>query len=755
MTLENRPLLRSSTEMLHSPRRRHLNRTMSLRAALLAFPLPRDTGLVRRHTTATHRPSPLSSYNSNYTRLATERRSRLQQRKLDGPKGPEYALPESYAEIQRIFPPAQESDSSSIVVEIDSPKNTSDFTLFEDPPSHSVGHRIHRTRERVMFEGGIAARQKLRKKNRQKAPREVSANIIRGTGHVLGKTVTGTLEGVRDAFEVVRESTGQLSKLAKIVRKWKLKKENSENIPLEDAPGQRYRRARAGDGLREYEASRDVLQEYSRGDELHKYLYDLHGAGLETQSSTDRLSSSGYVVPIDNQWGRRRQTWTNLDSVLMDKEDSVEGQGGTAEETQEGLPVIEEVLEISQCGISPRTPGRRVSVRDILWEEGSVKGYDGGKRIAKSGNVALKKVEEYLHGLEISPPSDTPIDPNITNQHPKPNTTPIQNTLSHPQHSPSKPSQSSNTFKPTDPLPSDHWETFSTTSAPMPDTATRLPLSQPTQDLFNPNSTTYYTSNNDEEPVKSEAPPAMMEAEITRSSDILEHYLHPDTGTITFPDHPVPRKQSGGDEDLKGRGVDRVVEGGHIVSGDSVRIVSGHVASSSYSDILGGQEIHYKRQLSASSSSVGAIGDTTFQRQVSSIYSRPQNSRQISTSNPFGGVRSTSDSTQGLSVSEDADGCILIPPTPTKQADKSIPAIDAFKWVPPLSPLKPSKGSPATIPTAVLQNTLGDGREGIKSVRDRVRELDLAIDSADNFGSGAALKRKRSLFGIGRWRERF
>jgi len=170
MTLESRPLLRSSTEIIHSShRRRHLNRTMSLRAALLAFPLPRDTApphLVRRHTTALHhhRPSPLSSYNSNYTRLTTERHGRIKARKSYAPSIPEYALPTSYSEIERIFP-VHDSDSSSMIVEFDSPKDFSSpgFSMFEDPPSppkrtgNRAREKLYRGRERELFEGEIAS----------------------------------------------------------------------------------------------------------------------------------------------------------------------------------------------------------------------------------------------------------------------------------------------------------------------------------------------------------------------------------------------------------------------------------------------------------------------------------------------------------------------------------------------------------------------------------------------------------------------
>src|SRR5438046_5704382 len=104
MTIEHSALLRSSIDITHS-QEYHLNRTMSLRAALLAFPLPSTNqpptspSLTRRHTTVnTH---PLKTYNSNYTRLTQARALRLQQRQSLLNPEPAYSIPSTYDAIQR------------------------------------------------------------------------------------------------------------------------------------------------------------------------------------------------------------------------------------------------------------------------------------------------------------------------------------------------------------------------------------------------------------------------------------------------------------------------------------------------------------------------------------------------------------------------------------------------------------------------------------------------------------------------------
>src|SRR5579859_7130750 len=796
MAQENRPLLRSSTETFHSSHRRHVSRSMSLRAALLAFPLPRDTPsrpLARRHTTSLHRPSPLSSYNSNYVRLATERRSRIQARKSYAPTIPEYALPSNYTEIQRIFP-VHETDSSSMIVEIDIPGETpQDFTVFEDPIPR---YRAQKMRKGVLIEGEIASRQKLRRKIRRKAPREISANIMRSTGSVIGKTVSETVEKAKDAFEIVRESTGHLGK---IVKKWKQKMENSENIDRTYWMDRSNRRGYMKDTLRGYNREReDVLREYPRtGDELHKYLYDLHGGGIEVQSSTtdeNRPPSVGYVVPVDDGWSRRKQTWTNLSSVLMDGE-SVPGQHAYDEESvvgqcgseERGLPVIEEVVEISQCGLTPRKRDfPRTSVRDVLWE--GTDENEGQKGTVKVGKGTLKKVEEYLHGMTISPPTDAPVVP-LT-----PSDDPVAISASHtPGPAKSQPLPSTHqpipptalpahtpaaTFTPTAPFPNEqNWDTFSASSLPASlEHKSRLPFSETTQDLFNVNSTTYYTvpTSNDLEPVKT-TPLPPMEAEITRSESLLNHYMTADTGTITFPnqsgDPYLPAKKK---EIIAEKGPEKLIEKDckQLVSDNPFRVVSGEshkISSSSYSDILGGQDFpRQPRHLSSSTSSLSADQDPSFQRQVSSIYSRPQNSRQVSQTLPPLHGRSASDTTGLLGADTnrllsrvDNDECILIPEKSVECAgEKSVPAIEAFKWLPPRgAPAKGTAviGTPGTVvgETSAANGTVGEVTG--KSVRDRVKELDLAIDSAgamkfDGSTSGVGLRRKRSFFGIGRWR---
>lgn len=695
-----------------------------------------------------------------------------------------------------------ESDSSSMVVEIDSPKDPLSFVIFEDPPFVQEKRRargaLHQGRPRELFHGGIASRQKLRKKNRQRAPSQISANIVKSTGQMLGKTVTGTVEKARDAFGIVRESTGHLSKM---VKKWKHRKEDLENIDLADLAGKRHE-GYSKDVLREYGRARDVLREFpGTGDELHKYLYDLHGADLEVQSSTDDngVSSVGYVVPMDNGWARRRQSWTNLSSVLLDKEKSVAVRLSEEEEQENlGLPVIEEDVEVSQCGISPMTPRKRdcsrMSVRDVLWEDELDQGQQKPKWV-ELGNAALKKVEEYLQGLEISPSTNAPLVPLPSQataylhgtQKPSSSTPTPSTHLPLPQAAPLPSHPSDTTFKPTDPLPSTNWETFSTASpsAPPPGEPKShiLPFPETTQDLFNINSTTYYTINEeDQEPVKLPPHQSTMDAEITRSSSILEHYMTADTGTITFPDNRRPmagKKTIGGgvrSDCVSGDDAQRVTSAGdsiqRLVSGESQKVPS----SSSYSDILGGQE-HFRndppQRHTSEFSTLGSaaspsLDDPPFQRQVSSIYSRSQNSRQVSHINPpFAPPCGRSDSPPEVLLSQDADECITLPtevhgpekPLDEDLVDTSIPAVNAFKWAPVVS----HSVSPSSKITVAAQELAPEPSQELfgagKSVRDRVRELDLAIDSTagmmkfDHDGTG--IKRKRSLFGIGRWRDRF
>src|ERR1700737_405674 len=98
MAIDKHPLLRMSTESPSPSRQQHINRAMSLRAALLAFPLPEPSQLTRRHT-HTARPSPLHSSNSNYTRLNRPPSTRLHsyQPRVVNP------MPSSYAEISTVF----------------------------------------------------------------------------------------------------------------------------------------------------------------------------------------------------------------------------------------------------------------------------------------------------------------------------------------------------------------------------------------------------------------------------------------------------------------------------------------------------------------------------------------------------------------------------------------------------------------------------------------------------------------------------
>src|SRR5438552_13783642 len=175
MALEHNPLLGSYAETMYTPSRQyHLNRTMSLQAALLAFPLPpplpppRSPSLPRSRATY-----PLKTYNSNYTRLTQARALRVQQRQSLNSKSP-YAIPSRYDAIEREFPQHPPNDTSSVqsmTVKID----YSAFEIFEDPPVKT--RRLSR-RATLLSSGSVAHSQNLRKNSSRKPQRaKVGRNI--------------------------------------------------------------------------------------------------------------------------------------------------------------------------------------------------------------------------------------------------------------------------------------------------------------------------------------------------------------------------------------------------------------------------------------------------------------------------------------------------------------------------------------------------------------------------------------------------
>ena len=352
MTFEYPPLLNQSSEPPQSPSRQHyLNRTMSLRAALLAFPLPTPSQLSppRHHKNTKQRISPLKSYNSNYTRLSQARELRLQQRQstiATKDHDPIYTMPTSCASIQREFPhnvPIESASSiKSMAVEID---DTQPFEIFEDPPHPSRERNRHRAT--LLSSGNIAHRQYLRRK---KDPKEISINILRKTGTFVGKNI---VKRARDTISSTFSGTGQ-----NIFRSVKNKLKRRDRYGASENNG-------VSEG----------------GDELHKYFYDLHGGehgyveSIDSKSGMFENESDKFDTNVDDEGSgandgeilgdnkkfghgyvpeiRRRQTWTNLSSVLMDEtpmNEDLNVQEKIIGDDTGGLTTIEEVYETSHCG---------------------------------------------------------------------------------------------------------------------------------------------------------------------------------------------------------------------------------------------------------------------------------------------------------------------------------------------------------------------------------------------------------------------
>ena len=349
------PFYQSTQSPSHQP---DINRTMSLRAALLAFPLP-SPPTNKASQEIKPRISPLKTYNSNYSRLTRARALRLQQRKSTNNE-PIYAMPTSYNSIQQEFPSSsthvqpRTSTCGSMNVEID---DTPSFSIFEDPPVTTLNRRSTR-RATLLSSGSIATRQHVRKIAKRKHPKEISVNILRHTGNFVGRGLLGGIQKAKETFSATGE--GIMKRIVKSKSK------------------------RNEDG----------------GDGLHKFIYDLHGSGYAESANSegglfandmDDVRSFGEnIIPNDNGsfdvipngdfngkltrnddfganysedfvsggyvTGMRRQTWTNLTSVLMNEDTRMEDENIVPEkEIAEEETTIEEFREISHCGHKPNT----------------------------------------------------------------------------------------------------------------------------------------------------------------------------------------------------------------------------------------------------------------------------------------------------------------------------------------------------------------------------------------------------------------
>lgn len=226
-------------------------------------------------------------------------------------------------------------------VEMDEPA----FEIYEDPVPKETRRRlgVRHGREALLSTGSVANKQHLRKSSRKKPPKEVGTNILKTTGSMMSKTVSGavrtTMRTSKGAFGLVRGSTGQLRRIVR-----KLGKQEEEN----------------------------------KGDKLHKFLYDLHsGAKFEAESvSSDE--NSDYVAI-------QRQSWTHLSSLLVDPDQREQyagaahkrvldentyqeridgGAGGHGQDGKE-VTTIEEITVISACAQLPMDRGYEKLQRPI------------------------------------------------------------------------------------------------------------------------------------------------------------------------------------------------------------------------------------------------------------------------------------------------------------------------------------------------------------------------------------------------------
>jgi hypothetical protein len=553
-------------------------------------------------------------------------------------------MPSSYGEIERTYPPIQtEVETTSVqsmVVEIDESRRP--FELYKDErPATAVKARITR-RHTFLSSGNIAAKQRLRKKRRSKPPKEVSVNILRSTGSFVGKTVVGTVKTVsgtvnkaKGAFAVVKGSTGRM------VKKFKSKGDKDKD----------------------------------KEDVLHKYIYDMHLPESEDVRSDYTVSGVG---PVASERGKgpmagRRQTWTNLGSVLDFSEADIIMDHGGADGKDAKLGTIEELHEPSQYGF--REQGNLWNSDYRRKEERYEKVSSEDPKVAPT----LQMMANFLHSMKISPTESNVALEDVHStadschreapSHAVEQSSPQQftdyshvdsNTFQSPKSQPEKTSHESGDHSIIvstpetvihHPSPSraiapsrEQWETFpSSPTITPPQSKSLRPLSDSAQELFDATntSTTFYSTISD--PIKpSTSTHPILEPEITRSSS---YFLQPDE--------------------------------------------SESCEESSSTDILPVQE-----------------------RQVSSIYS---NKPSQSFEHRILSSHSDNDISEPLDVKE-----------------ISIPALESWKWAPPAPQTKKEV-------------------EGTRSVRDRVRELDLAIDNAFSFdGRGPAVTRKKSFFG--KWR---
>jgi hypothetical protein len=564
-------------------------------------------------------------------------------------QAPIYEMPSAYQSIKRNFPSTfaepETTSVRSMVVEIDESREP--FDLFEDKPA--VAKARSTRRHTLLASGNIAAKQRLRKKRRSKPPKEISANILRTTGSIVGKTVTGTVKTVsgtvhkaKDAFDIVKGSTGRL------VKKFRLKGEEKE-----------------------------------KGDELHKYIYDMHLPDSEDTRSDDTFTG---VEPVVTGRGRsrrlgRRQTWTNLGSMLDLNEGEVTVGDGGVDVKDIKLGTIEEVAEMSHY-----SRNRSEKLCDTDWKGNHHRSTNNSSEQSQVIATSLQRMANYLHEMRISPKCDIPLE----DGHPTAEN-PLQvqamdeigrsSLQKEPPNSPQVDASHQSPI-PSDPLltpqtvihnpshsrviaPSrDYWETFPSSPAPTPPPSKPLrPLSNSAQELFDAtnNSTTYYSTVSD--PIKpSTSSHLTLQPEITRSSSC-------------FDGHPVR--------------YDHEIGGGE---------------ESWCTDILPEQEPLQRRH-------------------VSSLYSRATSLNPVQSS-ASSERKILSDLADRQTTSHDRD-----------MKELSIPALESWKWAPP----------------PVEKGKIDENGEGTRSVRDRVRELDMAIDTAFSMeGRGPAVTRKRSLFG--RWK---
>ena len=223
--------------------------------------------------------------------------------------------------------------------------------------------------------GSIARKQRVRRKLREKTPKEISTNFVRNTSVIVGKTV----QKAKGALSMVKVSTEHLGKIVKGF----------------------------GGGGHKSEGE-------NGGDELHKNTHDIHEMGIEGAKNLDlrillrqvRIDpkneiggrdGSDMVGGYDN--GRRRQTWTNLSSVLMDSDMQDAGVDGHNVENEE-LATIEEICETSPCARRPS--GQRNEVSEIpALEKLNLRETEAATKDDRATRDA-QKIKRYLESLALA-----------------------------------------------------------------------------------------------------------------------------------------------------------------------------------------------------------------------------------------------------------------------------------------------------------------------------------------------------------------